>query len=235
MVFWFHHSLIVPSAGASLLTNNLEGATYVLKNAGKAYYTLCQKGAWDKCLQQVPGESALIIPTGNPSDRPNHEIKCFNCGGPHHLLLCPHPRDEAAVDKNRSTHPMFKHRQPTSFKGNRPTRPIKWRFPEEGEHNKRIIDNRPFTYNPTTHRWEPDSTPDSGQQQVQVPAANVVPPTTPSAAPPSLPPTPASGSLPDPTKGAFFSGYVTPNMSEEKNKSMLALQMVHLKQVWENM
>jgi hypothetical protein len=63
----------------------------------------------------------------------------------------------------------------------------------------------------------------------------VVPPTTPSAAPPSLPPTPASGSLPDPTKGAFFSGYVTPNMSEEKNKSMLALQMVHLKQVWENM
>jgi hypothetical protein len=37
-------------------------------------------------------------------------------------------------------------------------------------------------------------------------------------------------------KGAFFSGgYATPNMSVGKQKKMLALQMIHMKQVFENM
>jgi hypothetical protein len=37
-------------------------------------------------------------------------------------------------------------------------------------------------------------------------------------------------------KGAFFSGgYATPDMSIEKQKEMLALQMIHMKQVFENM
>jgi hypothetical protein len=37
-------------------------------------------------------------------------------------------------------------------------------------------------------------------------------------------------------KGAFFSGgYATPNMSVAKQKEMLALQMIHMKQVFENM
>jgi hypothetical protein len=77
-----------------------------------------------------------------------------------------------------------------------------------------------------------DSTPDSGQQQV--PTANVTPPIAPPSAPPALPPSPAA-SLPDATKGAFFSGYANPNMNQDKQKQMLALQMVHLKQVWESM
>jgi hypothetical protein len=231
-------SLIVPVNGSSLLTNNIKGAYYVLNYAGKAYYTLCQRGAWDKCLQQVPGESAHINPSnGNPSSDGSHfEIKCFNCGGPHHLRLCPKPRDQAAVDRNRTSHnSSFPSKQPTGFRGNnqRPwSRPTKWRLPEEGENNKRIIDNKPYTFNPTSKRWEPDSTPDSGQQQLPT-AANVappVPPTTPSA--PTLPPSP----FPSDMKGAFFSGgYATPDMSVAKQKEMMALQMIHMKQVFENM
>jgi hypothetical protein len=37
-------------------------------------------------------------------------------------------------------------------------------------------------------------------------------------------------------KGAFFSGgYATPDMSVAKQKEMLALQMIHMKQVFKNM
>jgi hypothetical protein len=87
------------------------------------------------------------------------------------------------------------------------------------------------TFNPTSKQWELDSTPDRGQQQLQLPtAANVVPPTTPSA--PTLPPSPSPSYM----KGAFFSGgYATPGMSVAKQKEMLALQMIHMKQVFENM
>jgi hypothetical protein len=217
-------SLIFPVDGSSLLTNNLNGVSYVLEYAGKAYYTLCQRGAWDKCLQQVPGESAHINSNGNgnpSSDGSHFEIKCFNCGGPHHLRLC--PRDQATVDRNRTSHNSSSSaRQPTGFRGinQRPlSRPTKWRLPEEGKNNKRIIDNKPYTFNPTSKRWEPDSTPDSGQQQ----AAKVVPPTHPPAVPPpTVPPSPSKSPSPSATdkKGAFFSnGYATPDMSVEKASS----------------
>jgi hypothetical protein len=111
-------SLIFPVDGSSLLTNNLKGASYVLKYAGKAYYTLCQQGAWDKCLQQVPGKSAHINPNETPSyDGSHFEMRCFNCGGPHHLRLCPEPCNQTTIDKNRSTHnsSSSSSRQPIGF------------------------------------------------------------------------------------------------------------------------
>jgi hypothetical protein len=222
-------SLIVPSAGTSSLTNNFEGATYVLEYAGKAYYTLCQKGSWDKCLQQVPGESALITPSDDSTFESN---KCFNCGGTHHIRFCPVKRDQATIDKNKAAFGGGSSKQPTGFKGRKPySRPTKWRLPEEGENNKRVIDNKPFTFNPTTRRWELDVTPESGQQQPQ-PAANVAPPVSPAATqPPS--PTPVSGDA----KGAFFAGGYGPssNMDKDTQKQMLALHMKHLQQQWETM
>jgi hypothetical protein len=227
-------SLIVPSGGVSTLTNNLEGATYVLEYAGRAYYTLCQNGSWDECLQKVPGESALITPAdGSPVGQDND---CFNCGGKHHLRFCPKPRDQATIDKNRADHPSSpRHRQPTGFKGKhgRPwSRPTKWRLPEEGENNKRIIDNKPFTFNPSSKRWELDSTPESG-----VPAANVAPAPSPPAQPPaatSQPPSPST--IPD-MKGAFFSGGYGPtdDMDNDTKKQMIALHMKHLQQQWNKM
>jgi hypothetical protein len=169
-------------------------------------------------------------------------MNCFNCGGPHHLRFCPKPRDQATIDKNRATHPTgSSQRQPTGFRGRhagRPyTRPTKWRLPEEAENNKRVIDNKPYTFNPTNKRWEPDTTPDSGQQQL--PAVNIVPPTTPSAAqPPSpsplaQPPKPTAGDM----KGAFFAGGYGPssNLDGDTQKQMLALHMKYLQEQWENM
>jgi hypothetical protein len=224
-------SLIVPSAGTSTLTNNLEGAMYVLDYAAKAYYTLSQKGSWDKCLQQVPGESALITPTDDSTFTSN---TCFNCGGTHHLRFCPIKKDQATIDKNRALHPSQsspRGQQPTGFRKRTPyVRPTKWRLPEEGENNKRIIDNKPYTFNPSSKRWEPDITPDSGQQ-----AANIVPPTTPSAAPPSQPaPSPTTTPTPD-MKGAFFTGGYgpTPDMDSDTKKQFIALQMKVLQQQWD--
>jgi hypothetical protein len=147
------------------------------------------------------------------------------------LRFCPIKRDQATIDKNRALHPTGSSpRQPVGFRGKKPySRPTKWRLPEEGENNKRIIDNKPFTFNPTTKRWDPDTTPDSGQQQ---PAANVAPPISPAATqPPS--PSPISGDA----KGAFFAGGYGPSsdMDKDTQKQMLALHMNHLQQQWENM
>jgi hypothetical protein len=113
----------------------LNGANYVLNYAGKAYYTLCQRGAWDKCLQKKPGESAHI----NPASVTDTGDKCFNCGGTHHLKFCPQLRDQATINKNRNIHPNgTRQQQPTGFRGNgNPktpfVRPHHWRLPEEGE------------------------------------------------------------------------------------------------------
>ena len=213
-------SLIVPSAETSSLTNNLKGATYVLEYASNAYYTLCQRGSWDKCLQQAPGDSAFINPDG--SQPPIAERRCFNCNETnHHLRNCPKPRDQAIINKNRDLHSGSR-RQPTGFRGGRTpyTRPVKWRLPEEGENNKRVIDNKPYTFNPTSKRWEPDTTPDSGQLP---PAANVnppVPPTTPSQ--PTVPPTPSPTTSDLPT-----------NMNSETKKQFISLAMKHWQQQWD--
>jgi hypothetical protein len=49
--------------------------------------------------------------------------------------------------------------------------------------------------------------------------------------PPSPSPSPSATDM----KGAFFSnGYATPDMSVEKQKAVLALQMIHMKQVFKN-
>jgi hypothetical protein len=225
-------SLIVPVGGTSALTNNLKGAYYVLNYANQAYWTLFQRGDWDKCLQQKPGDPSIHhTPTGDgiPLTTPPSGIRCFNCDGSHHLRQCDKPRDQARINKNRGDHPNGESgsKQPTGFRGSRPfIRPAKWRLPEEGESGKRIIDGKPFTFNPTTKRWDPDTSPDSGGLPL---AANVIPPTAP---PPSLPPAPVMP--PSDIKGTFFNGYGSPpSMDKEAQRHYLARQMVQLKQAYE--
>jgi hypothetical protein len=220
-------SLIVPTSATTTLQNNLQGANYVLTYANTAFYNLSQRGAWDKCLQQTPGQSANVNPNGDvipPSDSPSLPLKCFNCGGPHHLRLCPKPRDQATIAKNRGAHPNGgTSGQPTNFRGNRPfVRPRKWRLPEEGEDGKRVIDNKPYTYNATTKRWDEDVTPESGGQ------AFVLPPASP---PPSLPPSTPTGP-PSDAKGAFNTYGTSDNSAQ---KQFLAQQMIQLKQQYESL
>ena len=58
------------------------------------------------------------------------------------LSDCPLPQDEARIlkAKRRAGIPVNKQ------KGRR--RPRKWRLPEDGENNKRVIDGKPYTFDP---------------------------------------------------------------------------------------
>jgi hypothetical protein len=226
-------SLIVPTGESSSLLNDLKGANYVLNYAGKAYYTLSQRGHWDKCLQQPAGDPAIHMnPNGDTVTPPPSGIRCFNCDGPHHLQKCDKPRDHARITKNRNALKDSQSRQPTGFRGqSRPfTRPFKWRLPEEGELNKRIIDSKPYTFNPISTRWEQDAAPSSGG----VPLANVIPPVTPPVLPTlsTPPPVPPSPDL----KGAMFNQYGSISSADkEAQKRHLALQMVQLKTMYESL
>ena len=229
-------ALIVPVGNSSALGNNLKGANYVLNYAVKAFYTLSQRGDWDKCLQQPAGDAAAHMATGGDAPPPSG-IRCFNCDDNHHLRHCPLPRDHAKIKRAREEQASS---QPSKFGRRAFTRPTKWRLPEEGENNKRVIDGKPFTFNPTSKRWDADTVPDSGIP----PMTAVVPPATPTGQPST--PAPATPTMTLPTmptmptlplaQGAFFTGYgAPPMMDRESHKQALAQQMVQLKQAYENM
>jgi hypothetical protein len=223
-------TLIVPVGDTSSLGNDLKGANYVLNYAGKAFYTLSQRGDWDKCLQQPAGDPSIHM---NPNgDILPTSIRCFNCDGPHHLRHCNKVRDQSKISKARSEHPNGETSQPTGFCGQRRpfSRPTKWRLPE-GENIKRVIDGKPYTFNPTTKRWDSDTVPESGT----LPLANVVPPATPPPVPSPATPTLTLPTLPL-AQGAFFSRYGgSPLIDRDAQKKALAAQMVQLKQAYENM
>jgi hypothetical protein len=133
-------------------------------------------------------------------------------------------------------HPNGTRQQPIGFRGNGNgnakntfVRPHHWRLPEEGENNKRIINNKPYTFNPTTKRWDPNATPDAGQQQL--PAANVAPPAT----PPPVPTPSPSPAAPD-GKGTFFAGYGdSSTMDAQTQKLFLAFQMYQMKAAYDDL
>ncbi|OEU20216.1 hypothetical protein FRACYDRAFT_236288 [Fragilariopsis cylindrus CCMP1102] len=183
---------------------NLKGANYVLNYAVKAFYTLSQRGDWDKCLQQPAGDAAAHMATSGDAPPPSG-IRCFNCDDSHHLCHCPLPCDHAKIKRAREEQASS---QPSKFGRRAFTCPPKWRLPEEGENNKRVIDGKPFTFNPTSKRWDADTVPDSGIP----PIAAVVPPATPTgqlSTPAPATPTmtlPAMPTLPL-AQGAFFTGY----------------------------
>ena len=175
--------------GASVLGNDMKSVKFTLEYADKAYHNFVREGKWDACLQKPPGSSSFVaagVPLQPPgSDQPpptGHKNACFNCGGDHHIRDCTVPRDRARIAKNRSLHPHGARApdgstQPTRFQGRTPS--LKWRKPEEGEHNKRIIDQKPYTWDPNsgfTGRWILDVTPGSGQPNggsIPVPQANL--------------------------------------------------------------
>ena len=54
---------------------------------------------------------------------------------------------------------MFESSSKHSRKPQRRGPPFKYRPPEPHEQNKRIINNHPHTYNPSTRRWDKDNAP----------------------------------------------------------------------------
>ena len=147
------------------LKNNMDSATYVLELARTVYNDFVQKGLWDKCINATPGQSGLLAAAATVAEG----YTCFNCGakGKHRKENCPHPVNEERqkVEKDKFNLERSARRGPQqSTKFNNRGRPIpkKWREPEASENNKRVIDNVPHTYNPTSKGWIKDVTPDSG-------------------------------------------------------------------------
>ena len=199
-------------AGSNLLSNDMNTVEFVLEYANRAYLDLFQSGEWDAIINATPGASSHHTPaTGAPPPATTRRpLKCFNCDElGHHIRDCPLPRNEAKISAARTAHPNgSRDRQPTSFQ-----RPVnrKWRPPEAGENNKRIIDNHPYTYNPATRGWDKDNTPPSGVPTVAppvppVPATNLTPLTLPPAFPSTHFDTPATPTPDDAAKAGFFAG-----------------------------
>jgi hypothetical protein len=217
-------------AGSNLLSNDMNTVEFVLEYANRAYLDLFQSGEWDACINATPGAASHHTPaTGGPPTTPRRGLICFNCGKDHHLRDCTEPHDAVRIAKARNAHPngSRNQQQPVSFQ--RPV-PRKWRPPEAGENNKRVIDNIPYTYNPTTRGWDKDATPTSGLPTVPplIPAANVVPPTLPFSPPPS---TPTQESQ---EKAGFFAGTnpfglsYSPSPATEPYQRKLQLQQAML-------
>jgi hypothetical protein len=142
-------------------------------------------------------------------------------------------RDQATITKNQNIHPNGTRQQATGFRGNGNAknlyvRPYHWRFPEEGGNNKRIINNKPYTFDPATKRWDLDTISDGGYPQL--PAANIAPPAPP---PPTMPaPSPAASN----GKGAFFAGYGdSSSMDAQTHKLFLAFQMHQMKAAYNDL
>lgn len=200
-------------AGSNLLSNDMNTIDFVLEYANRAYLDLFQSGEWDKCINATPGAASHHTPaSGVPPTTTRRPLRCFNCvdtGKPddHHLRDCPHPHDVAKIAKCRAAHPngTRNSQQPTSFQ-----RPVnrKWRPPEAGENNKRVIDNFPYTYNPATKGWDKDTTAPSGVPDVAppLPATNLTQLQMPPALPPVPPATPTPTSQEETEKAGFFAG-----------------------------
>ena len=156
--------------GSVRLGNNMKSVKHILSYAETHYRNLLRKGEWDECLQKKPGKSTFFTADGkqipqprefkqpNGSERKETMDECFNCGSTtHRLSQCPLPRDNDRIERNRAKHPAY-----IKMK----ERLHKWRPPDEAEHNKRVINGKPHTFNPNLGRrgrWVEDMTPNDGQ------------------------------------------------------------------------
>ena len=159
------------------LKNDIKSAQYVLAYAERAYRDLLQSGEWDRCLQKTPGKAAFLGKAEQPTEfsdknSTGNHIGCFNCGSHDHSLRdCPHPRDEERIARNRAKANVNPNPNRT-----RRGRPHKWRLPEPNEHNKRVVDGKPYTWDPNvgrSGRWVEDTTPSDGQPNGGQPPSHV--------------------------------------------------------------
>ena len=164
---------MITSVGGMNMKNDMNTVNYVLKFARICYSDFVQKGAWDKCLNATPGQSGLL--TTNPSDGVSPNYVCFNCGKKADHLKGDCPEDVNKERQKLEREKFLKNRPPKqSAKFNKPRDiPFKWRAPEASEQNKRTIDNKPHTYDPTIKGWREDNTPSSGQPSVNLTPAQI--------------------------------------------------------------
>ena len=81
----------------------------------------------------------------------------------HLLAECPHPRDQRRISENKAKYAASRNRERERGRG---FRSHKWRLPEPGEDNRRVIDGKPYTFDPNkgrSGRWVENVTPSDGQ------------------------------------------------------------------------
>ena len=226
--------------GTIRLGNNMKSVKHILSYAETHYRNLLRKGEWDECLQKKPGKSAFIADSQGGQEQPTQfrlpssdrrtnrdgidpPGECFNCGSTTHKLRdCPLPRDNVRIEANRAKHPAY-----VKMK----ERLHKWRPPEHGENNKRVIAGKPHTFNPNVGRrgrWIEDTTPHDGQPN--------------DGNPPAVPPTPQRVFLSE--VQSMLSGMTmnpTPSVSDgtqesaAESKLELAVKIANLTRQYESM
>ena len=152
------------------LINDIESLEFLWQFALETYKELKEDGQWDDAMRGTK-QPASSFTTG---------VRCWNCDGPHNVRKCPKPRDEERIQRNRQAYKDNIKSNSNSSESQSQSSQRRWNaarwvwrppLPEEG--GKRIIFDKPYTWNPTTERWDLDDTPASG---LSVQAPN--PPTT---------------------------------------------------------
>jgi hypothetical protein len=146
------HAAVLRKTGSSPdLT--LEG---IFKLAESDYRDLCQDSLWSGATT-TGGNSAFTAEgaTGGPPTTPTSGgggLACFNCGGPHRQGDCPNPKDEARIQAN-----LAKFRAGRAARNGKTgkawERPHKYRLPEAGENDRRVIDGKPHQFNAQVKKW----------------------------------------------------------------------------------
>jgi hypothetical protein len=157
---------IATTMSGLILENTMEGVDFIFSLALTTYRDLKADGHWNAAMRPTPGTAGAAggFVTIDQITGPF----CWNCESTEHAFPhCPKARDTAMIAKNRALYREHKGDDTRGTNGGRgrgdgTNRWTKWKRPRPEEQNKRIINNAPFTWNPTTKRWMKDDTPPSG-------------------------------------------------------------------------
>ena len=163
---------VLAAGSTRSFSNTYDDANRLLTVAETHYERLVRKGDWAKHIKGGKKKDAAFHADGGAKDgnKPQFKGDCFNCGGKHLLSDCPKPKDQAKIDANKAKFLEAKRARGaapgngnTPANGNRPAPGTgKWRKPEDHENGLRIIDGKPYKWNATTKRWNPQDAPSSG-------------------------------------------------------------------------
>lgn len=154
---------VAPTLTGLILENTPQGVDFIFSFAQSTYRDLKDSGKWDAAMRPAPGGAGAdgtFMALGDINGP-----FCWNCESTDHTYLnCDKPRDQATIAKNRALYREHKgdSRDTSGGRGTRENRWTKWKKPKQDESNKRIINSAPYTWNPTTKRWDKDDTPPSG-------------------------------------------------------------------------
>jgi hypothetical protein len=114
----------------------------------------------------------------NSTSTPGKAPECWNCLGPHRIDDCKQSKDQLRIQANKKKwmEKSPRHNRNRTTTGG-PGQNFKFRRPESGENNQRVIDKKPHTFSWDNKRWAPDDS----AIPTELKAANLAAPSTPSS------------------------------------------------------